>query len=175
MKFSRIECCSARMRLRFGDEIQTGTREGRFIRVHQRQGRLYGSLARRTTVDGLPRAYKFINFDQKNGHSSKSVNSFGAGPIFLGSLGQDLSRNAFVVSVYAFQKKSDRRKDFLVTPKKSKIFDFFEFSQNESRSFDRVSRIIQECSRRVSVMVILFLARKKNSKKSIFRCLHDRF
>ena len=37
---------------------------------------------------------------------------------------------------------------------KSKIFDFFEFSQNESRSFDRASRTVWECSRRVLVMVI---------------------
>ena len=82
-----------------------------------------------------------MNFDQKNGHSSNSVNSFGAGPIFLDSLGQDLSRNAFVVSVYAFETKFDRGQGFFVTPKKSKIFDFFEFSKNDSRSFDRVSRI----------------------------------
>ena len=57
------------------------------------------------------------SFDQKNGHSSKSVNSFGAGPIFCHSLGQDLSRNAFVVSVYAFEKKFDRWKDFCMAPK----------------------------------------------------------
>ena len=34
--------------------------------------------------------------------SHKFVNSFDAGPIFLDSLGQELSRNVFVVSVYAF-------------------------------------------------------------------------
>ena len=59
----------------------------------------------------------FINFDQKNVHSSKSVNSFDTGPFFLHSLDQDLSRNVFVVSVYAFQKKFDRRKGFYMAPK----------------------------------------------------------
>ena len=37
----------------------------------------------------------------KNEDFSKSVSSFGLGPIFVPRLGQDLSRNAFVVSVYA--------------------------------------------------------------------------
>ena len=40
---------------------------------------------------------------------------------FLDSLGEELSRNVFVVSVYAFEKKLSRRKDFLVTPKKSRF------------------------------------------------------
>ena len=57
---------------------------------------------------------------------------------------------------------------FLYDTEKSKIFDFFEFSQNESGSFDRVSRIIQECSRRVLVMVIDFLARKRVRKSRFF-------
>ena len=43
-----------------------------------------------------------VLFDQKNDNSSKYVCSFGPGPICLRSLGQDLSRNASVVSVYAF-------------------------------------------------------------------------
>ena len=62
-----------------------------------------------------------MKFDQKNGHSSKSVCSFDMGPIFLGSVGQELSRNVFVVSVYAFEKKIDRSEDFFVTPKKSRF------------------------------------------------------
>ena len=50
------------------------------IRIPRRR-RLYGSLARWTSVDGLPRACKFsVFFDQKNGHSSKSMNSFDTGP-----------------------------------------------------------------------------------------------
>ena len=53
--------------------------------------------------------------------------SFGAGPIFLDSLGQDLSRNAFVVSVYAFEKKIDRGKDFCMAPKNRKFSIFLSF------------------------------------------------
>ena len=45
---------------------------------------------------------KSVNFEHKNQDFSKSVNSFHSGAIFPPSLGQDLSRNAFVVSVYAF-------------------------------------------------------------------------
>ena len=62
-----------------------------------------------------------MKFDQKNGHSSKSVNSFDMGPIYFDSLGQELSRNVLVVSVYAFETKIDRSKDFFVTPKKSRF------------------------------------------------------
>ena len=52
---------------------------------------------------------------------------------------------------------------------KSKIFDFFEFSQNESRSFDRVSRTVWECSRRVLGMVIqIFELEKKVRKSRVF-------
>ena len=58
-----------------------------------------------------------LKFVQKNCHSLKSVNSFDAGPLFLPSLGQDLSRNALVVSVYAFYKKLYRRIGFCMTLK----------------------------------------------------------
>ena len=40
--------------------------------------------------------------DQKNEDFSESVNSFDLGAIFLPSSGQELSKNVFVVSVYAF-------------------------------------------------------------------------
>ena len=74
---------------------------------------------RRTTVDGSPHATSFfMTFRQKTDHSSKSVCSFEIRPIFCHSLGKELSRNVFVVSVYAFEKKFDRGKDFLVTLKK---------------------------------------------------------
>ena len=53
--------------------------------------------------------------------------SFGAGPIFLDSLGQDLSRNAFVVPVYAFEKKFDRRKGFYMAQKNRKFSIFLSF------------------------------------------------
>ena len=58
--------------------------------------RLQGQMARR-----MPQDF-FMKSVQKNDPSSKSVNSFDTGPIFLPSLGQELSRNVFVVSVYAF-------------------------------------------------------------------------
>ena len=111
---------------------------------------------------------KSVFFCHKNQDISKSVSSIGTGLIFLASLGHDLSRNAFVVFVYAFQKKFDRSKGFCMTPKKSKIFNFFEFSQNESRSFDRVFKIIPECSRRILVMVIRFFSSKKEFEKVDF-------
>ena len=58
--------------------------------MHGASGRLYESSRAVNMVDGLPRAPSrgeewsnfFMNFDQKNGHSSKSVNSFDTGPIF---------------------------------------------------------------------------------------------
>ena len=74
-----------------------------------------------TKVDSLLRARSFGLIVQKNDHSSKSVNSFDTGPIFFDSLGEELSRNVFVVSVYAFGKKLPIAKDFLVTPKKSRF------------------------------------------------------
>ena len=44
---------------------------------------------------------KMGKMDHKNEDFSESVNSFDLGAIFLPSLGQDLSRNAVVVSIYA--------------------------------------------------------------------------
>ena len=72
----------------------------------------------------------FVVFRQKNNHSSKSVCSFDAGPFFCHSLGQELSMNVFVVSVYAFEKKFDRRKAFLVTPKSRDFHEFLTFLEN---------------------------------------------
>ena len=45
---------------------------------------------------------KFQELGQKNEDCSRSVNSFDFGAIFPPSLGQDLCRNAFVMSIYAF-------------------------------------------------------------------------
>ena len=70
--------------------------------------------------------------DQKNEDISRSVNSFDTGPIYLGSLGQELSRNVFVVSVYAFEKKLYCRIGFCMTPKNEdfhEISSFLEFSE----------------------------------------------
>ena len=104
---------------------------------------------RRTTVDGSPHASSHFNmgpdffmiFRQKNDHSSKSVNSFDMGPIFWHSLGKELSRNVFVVSVCAFEKKLCRSKDFFVTPKKSRFSWKFDFSRNSLGSFLEASRM----------------------------------
>ena len=56
----------------------------------------------------------------------------------------------------------------MVTPKLRKFSIFFEFSQNESRSFDRASRTVWECSRRVLVMVIQIFELEKKVRKSRF-------
>ena len=65
---------------------------------------------------------------------------------------------------------------FLYDTEKSKIFVFFEFSQNESRSFDRIFRTIHECSKRVLALVIrIFELEKKVRKIRFFWCPHDRF
>ena len=42
-----------------------------------------------------------VIFGHTNGNISESVSSFYTGPFFLGRLGYELSRNGFVVSVYA--------------------------------------------------------------------------
>ena len=44
---------------------------------------------------------KVVKLDHKNEDISESVNSIDSGAIFPSRSGQDLSRNAFVVSVYA--------------------------------------------------------------------------
>ena len=64
-------------------------------------------------------------FDKNNDHSSKCVNSIDSGPIFHPRLGQDLSRNAFVVSNLFPGRNFDVRKDFWMTPENR---DFYEFS-----------------------------------------------
>ena len=45
-------------------------------------------------------------FDKKIDYSSKSVCSIDSGAIFPARSGQELSKNVFVVSVYAFEKDS---------------------------------------------------------------------
>ena len=61
--------------------------------VAKMKERLYESSRAVTTVDGLPR----VTIQD----ISESVNSIESGAIFPPRLGQDLSRNVFVVSVYA--------------------------------------------------------------------------
>ena len=48
---------------------------------------------------------KVGKMDHKNPDFSESVNSFDLGVIFRTSLGQDLSRNVFVVSILSFWEK----------------------------------------------------------------------
>ena len=72
---------------------------------------------------------------QKNEDISESVNSIDSGAIFWPSSGQELSRNVFVVSVYAFEKKLYRRIGFCMTPKNEdfhEIWSFLEFSEKWS-------------------------------------------
>ena len=81
---------------------------------------------------------------QKNDHSSKSVCSFDSGPIFPVSLGQDISRNVFVVSFLFPGRNPDRRKDFFLTPKNVEISPIFEVSQNRPESFEEASRVLRK-------------------------------
>ena len=72
-------------------------------------------------------------FRRKNDHNSKSVNSFDSGPIFPPSLGQDVSRNAFVVWILFLGRNPYRSKGFRMTPKIDKndeISTFREIGQN---------------------------------------------
>ena len=59
----------------------------------------------------------------KNEDISESVNSFDTGAIFRPRSGHDLSRNASVVSGYAFYKNSNWRKGFLHDSEIDKIFE----------------------------------------------------
>ena len=68
---------------------------------------------------------KCVFFDHENGNISKFNCSFDPGAIFPHSLGHDISRNAFVVSVYAFERNSNCWTDFFLTPK---IFENHEIS-----------------------------------------------
>ena len=62
------------------------------LRVIQRQGKF--------SSKGLVKIFPVMS--QENKDFSKSVNSIDSGAIFPTRLGQDLSRNTFVVSGYAF-------------------------------------------------------------------------
>ncbi len=69
---------------------------------------------------------------QKNEDISESVSSIDPGAIFLPRSGQELSRNVFVVSVYAFEKDSSWQLGFCITPKNEdfhEISSFVEFSE----------------------------------------------
>ena len=61
----------------------------------------------------------------KNEDFSESLNSFDFGAIFLPRSGQDLSRNGFVVSVYAFERNPSWRIGFFLRPKISTFHEIF--------------------------------------------------
>ena len=61
---------------------------------------------------------------------SESVSSFHIGPIFLASLGQELSRNAFVVSILFPGRNLSMGKDFFMTPKTRDFHDFSTFLES---------------------------------------------
>ena len=82
-------------------------------------------------VDGLPRA---ASFDHKNEDFSKSVCSFESGAIFYSSLCQELSIDAFVVSILSSERISDRWEDFLVTPKNQGFHEISSFPEIDSES-----------------------------------------
>ena len=64
---------------------------------------------------------------QKNEDFSESLNSFDFGAIFLPRSGQDLSRNAFVVSILFPERISYWRIGFGLDPKMSKFHQFSKF------------------------------------------------
>ena len=66
----------------------------------------------------------------KNEDISESVNSFDTGAIFRPRSGHDLSRNASVVSGYAFYKNSNWRKDFCMTHKMTNNYKKSNFSES---------------------------------------------
>ena len=78
---------------------------------------------------------------QKNEDISESVNSIDSGAIPLPRSGQELSRNAIVVSVYAFKKNLSWRIGFCMTPKieifmKFRVFSNFRKSDLSKRFGD---------------------------------------
>ena len=68
--------------------------------------------------------------DHKNEDISESVNSIHSGAIFLPRLGQDLSRNVPVVSVYALYKKLYGRISFFMTPTNRDFHEISSFLEN---------------------------------------------
>ena len=65
----------------------------------------------------------------KNEDISESVNSIDRGAIYLPRLGQDLSRNVFVVSILSFWGKLHGRIGFVHDTKNVKFSSIFEVSQ----------------------------------------------
>ena len=70
---------------------------------------------------------KSVNFGCKNGNFSESVNSFDSGPIYFNSLGQKISRNAFVMSILFPERISHWRKGSRMHEKHEDFRDFSRF------------------------------------------------
>ena len=74
------------------------------------------------------------------------------GVIFHHSLGEELSRDALVVSVYAFGKKLPIGKDFLVTPKSRDFHEILTYLENDQEASRKLlgslerDRSVLECT-----------------------------
>ena len=75
---------------------------------------------------------------QKNEDISKSVSSIDSGPIFASSLGQDLSGDAFVMSILFPERISSGRIGFCMTPKNRNFHEISNFLEM-SRIFGKSS------------------------------------
>ena len=82
-------------------------------------------------VDGLPRA--------PNEDISKSMNPIDSGAISQPRSDQELSRNVFVVSVYAFEQGSSWRISFCMPPKNQ---DFHEISNFRETSREGSGKLL---------------------------------
>ena len=66
------------------------------------------------------------------------MNSINSGVIFLVRLGQELSRNAFVVPIALFRKKLSTEKDFVMHSKSEIFYDFSKFRQECQEAFRKL-------------------------------------
>jgi len=73
--------------------------------------------------------------DNKSEYISGSVSSIDSGGIFCPRVVQEISRNAFVVSILFPEGISHARKDFCMHPKKSRFFMTSEVSRTVSGTF----------------------------------------
>ena len=86
---------------------------------------------------------KSREIDYKSEDILGSVYSIDSGAIFSSSLVQDLSRNAFVVSILFPERNSSTGQDFFMHPE-SEIFMIFEVSLGMPGSFQEASRTFLE-------------------------------
>ena len=103
--------------------------------------------------------------DHKSEDISGSVNRFDAGAIFLPRLDQELSRNAFVVSILFPERISLWSIDFFMTPKNDRKSPIFEVPQKWPGSFKEASRMHRECPRVSRSVQERFVTSKNGRKK----------